>query len=174
MIVKAVRNDESKIPREYLTYALPWRKQENTDSATIAVSIGKHYAVYALRQDGQSGTVWYLVYHDYDHLWWMPAPIYEVVDDSQPRGWVNENVRGDIFSSYPSLQRWEIEEGIIDGEEPATSTYLAEAQNDPSFPTRQHLDKLNEEFEKKQRMDKYNEDLRLAKERGWELPEKPE
>ncbi len=140
----------------------------------LAVSIGRYYAVYALRQDGQSGAVWYLVYNDYSHLWWMPEPIYEVVDDTRPGGWVTSLARGDNFSSYPSLQRWEIEEGIIDGEESATNTYLGEVHNDPSFPTQQYLDELNEEFEKQQRTNKYNKDIRLAKERGWELPEKPE
>jgi len=169
MIVKCILDREDSISKEELALAPAWRRD-----GSLSASVGKHYIVYAMRRNEESGAKWYLVYSDYRHLWWMPASAYETVDGKRPQGWTDKSTREDIFSSYPSLHQWKLEEGIIDSEGEAEQVYLAEVKNDPTFPTQQELNRLNYEIDKQQRVKKYNEELEMAKANGWERPEKPE
>lgn len=103
----------------------------------------------------------------------MPETAFEITDQAYPEGWPKYGTRKDIMLAYPSLHKWEIENGIIDGEEDAEQTYLSEVRKDPTFPTKEEINELNREFENQQKLIKYEQALKLAKENGWERPEKP-
>jgi hypothetical protein len=170
MIIKCKSNDYNSVPKDYLAFA-----PDRTSEDSLAASIDKHYVVYAVRREKNTNASWYFVYTDSGYLWWMPSVAFEITDNDRPHGWIEKEVSdSDVLSSYPSLHQWKIEEGIIDGDNSAESTFLSEVASDKSFPSKQQLDELNIEFNKKQKIKKYEEELAIAKENGWERPEKPE
>lgn len=170
MIVKCILNDVKEVPEVYLTFG-----PDYADHDHLAVSIGKNYAVYAVRKDNDAEGQWYFIYTDNGYLWWMPAISFEVVESSRPTGWIEKVTAGDdTMQAYPSLYDWEVEEGIIDFKKESEEKYLSEVRADPSFPVQVQIDSLNLDFEKKKQLNQYEEDLQIAKEKGWERPPKPQ
>lgn len=169
MIVKCIDNKVINIPKRYLDFG-----PDMIDDKELAISIGKYYIVYAIQTNRKTEAQWYFIYTDQGYLWWMPSVAFELYDNVNPKGWVGDNFKDYTTWSYPALHRWEIEEGIIDREKDAEHTFLSEVSQDPTFPKQAELDQLNIEFERQKRWKEYQKDLKIAKENGWERPEKPE
>lgn len=160
----------SEIDRKYLAYG-----PDKSDTNHLAVTVGKSYSVYACRKDENTSATWYFIYTDNEYLWWMPAVAFEIIQDDEPRGWVTLERPGKMtLKSYPSLQEWSIEEGIIDGESAAEKTYIQETEADPTFPEQELVESLNAKLDRKLKMDEYERKLDEARANGWERPEKPE
>ena len=105
----------------------------------------------------------------------MPASAFDVIDEAKPKGWIEvEERNGDKLWSYPSLQNWTVEEGIIDGEKAAVNKYFSEVDQDHTFPSTERLRELNKTVMQKLKKEEFEEQLKQAKENGWEVPEKPQ
>lgn len=169
MIVSCAVSDSNVIPTEYLNFGY-----DNGLEGHIASTVGKSYRVYAHRQNRKTGTGWYLIYTDNGYLWWMPACAYRVLNEEHPKGWTTVKDEDYVLHSYPALHDWKIEEGIIDGEVDAERALLEQVSNDPTFPTEATINELNQELSRHQRIEKYEKDLAIAKENGWERPQRPE
>jgi hypothetical protein len=168
MIVTCRTNNLSDIPQQYLMFG---PDTLNADDGKIATTVGKSYAVYAIRQSPENNAKWYFVHTDSNYLWWMPAIAFEMTESSEPEKWVAHIERsGDILSSYPSLQEWSVEEGIIDGDEHFTELYMNEVDGDDTFPAIASIVAMNEKLDQRLKDEEYERKLKEAKERGWELP----
>lgn len=169
MIVKCITNKMSDVAQEFLAYS-----PAEDENDQIDMLVGKSYVVFAVRESDSAR--WYFTHTEtfnQDTFWWMPSSIFEVLDDKKPNGWEEFSDDRGTLLSYPSLQNWRVEEGIIDGDREALSTYLKQVEADPTFPTETDLSKYNEEFIKQARIKEYEKKVNLAKEKGWEYPEKP-
>lgn len=113
MIVQCIQENIDKLPTKLHSFAF---SQDATGK--VDCTIGKRYVVYGTR-DNEYGR-FYLVLTDtlYTDLpWWMPAGLYEVVDETVPNDWVEHNdTAGKTFASnlYFGAEA-EIEDGESQG-----------------------------------------------------------
>lgn len=134
MIVKCITNNISHLPKKFQRFA--FTQDEN---GVLDISIGAHYVVYG--RELRKGAWFYLVHTDSMNVagyWWMPASLYEVVDETEPSGW-QEIVKG-LFS-YPCYGRWEISEGLEDGDGDAIAEFNAAVSKDSTFPTKEEINR---------------------------------
>lgn len=85
MKVRALKNNINDINNKYKEYSY---NQDQTGE--IDISIGSVYLVYGI-QENRLGR-FYLVLTDeinHDLPWWMPADLYEVIDETRPTSWVD-------------------------------------------------------------------------------------
>jgi hypothetical protein len=171
MIVKAITNKATDLPLPMQEMGFPTAQ----DDTILDITPGANYAVYAMRVDNEQTE--YFVHtgtENVDSFWWMPSQLYEVVDSTKPEGWQIKTDSNTVLRAYPSLFDWQIEEGIIDGDDAAVDVYQNEVEQDKSFPTKQAIAELNEPLSRSAAEQKHQENVRLAKERGYEMPEKQE
>lgn len=137
MIIKCIANNINNLPESLREFAFT-----QNDEGILDISIGKHYAVYGKEQ--RDGRWFYLVHTDTDNTasyWWMPADLYEVTGAAEPEQW--QEIEKDLFS-YPSLGKWQVSEGLVDGDADAIAEFDAEVAKDETFPSVGAISSLNE------------------------------
>jgi hypothetical protein len=169
MVVKCIRTNVKDLDPQLNEYAVTQDEAGNVD-----LSLGKYYQVYACREN-ELGS-WFFVHTDTQNLaapWWMPASLFEVTDQTKPQGWVTKAEGVITTESYDVLFKDGIEEGLIDGDSEAVVSFAEAVDSDPSFPSESAMKKLNKDFLDKKSNDEYADQVRMARESGYEFPDKP-
>lgn len=169
MVVKCIKINVGGLDSRLIDFAITQDEVGNVD-----LSLGKYYEVYACREN-ELGS-WYFVHTDSQNLaspWWMPTSLFEVTDQTKPHGWVTKSEGMTTTKSYDVLFKDGIEEGLVDGDSEAIASFAEAIGSDPSFPSKSAMMKLNKDFLYKQANDAYAEQRRMARENGYEFPEKP-
>jgi hypothetical protein len=172
MIIKCISNSDKTLGPKLSKYAWPRDDERNLD-----ISVGKHYIVYGI-EENKLGT-YYLVHTDTmctESYWRMPAILYKITDPTKPVKWViheHANTKGNYLETFDSYFKWDIANGIEDGEPVALDTFNAQVETDTTMPTADDLNLLNKRHDILVAKKEYEAALKLARERGYERPEPP-
>jgi len=184
MVVEAITDDNQNIPEPIRNFA--WQQRED---GRLPLTIGKKYVVSGIRRT--RGFEFFLVIADENEFggrpWWYLSDLFKTLDSIKPSDWVEGGVDQDRYFSFPELAKDDtghFENNLEDGEPKELAVFLkhyeqyARAHNlwyvdgRPNKPKNQWEQPSS--LPKQARAKKYEDDLKLAKERGYEWPEKPE
>lgn len=180
MVVEAITDDRNDVPKSIRHYA--WQLKEDT---RLPLTIGKKYVVGGEQQD--NGFNYYLIIADEDEYtgrpWWYPSKLFQIVNPERPADWVD----GDGVTSFPELAQDKtgtFYNNLQDGEPEELAIFLKHYEQYARAHNLWYVDgrpnRPKDQWEKpaslpgQEVMRKYQEDLRLAKERGYEPPVRPE
>jgi len=175
MIAKCRNNNIKNLPADLKKYS--WQQ----DSAGIMpLTIGNQYIVCGLQIAGTTELI--LILADDAKLsgqpWWHPRCLFEIVDNTEPNDWTGDINNSDWpIRSFPGIvNEATFNSNLQDGDGKEVKEFLAHYEKYAKYHNLTGVSKGDyrtvDEIQKQNKV-KYEADLKLAKERGWEPPDKP-
>jgi hypothetical protein len=140
--------------------------EEGTNPNKQLLTSGQEYIVFAIVEDWKKKKSYYIIDDDDNYLVPKPyeATLFRVIDDSIPKHWVTTTKGFLLKKAYLTFPLWandfdDFYYMLFDGSQREKEVFRAELKESG--------------FYKQQQIKKYHGDLKMARERGYDWPEKP-